>query len=197
MLVEQRRWDAAGWNAPASMAGAQVVLVFGSPAVLRDTTRLTDVVRAYPGAPLFGCSTAGELSGIEVTDETLVSTAVRFEHSTIRIATASVTEPGKSFDAGRLVGEQLAGAGLTHVLILSDGLRIDGTALVRGLAEVAFVRAHHRRARGGRRAIRADLGAAQQQAGERRGLGAGHLWRPVARRLCLARRAGIRSARSA
>ncbi len=41
----------------------------------------------------------------------------------------------ESFDAGKKLAAGLPKEGLTHVMVFSDGLKVNGTALVRGLAE--------------------------------------------------------------
>ena len=134
MQVEQRRWEAArGWNQRPALQGAQLVLVFGSPATLCDPDRLGELHSAYPDSTLFGCSTAGEICGVEVTDDSLVATALRFDRTTFRTARSSVAESGQSFGAGKRLGEALLAEGLTHVFVLSDGLLVNGTELVRGL----------------------------------------------------------------
>src|SRR6185436_11322107 len=45
-----------------------------------------------------------------------------------------VTQPGESFAAGQAVARTLAEPGLKAVFVLSDGLIVNGSALVRGLA---------------------------------------------------------------
>ncbi len=136
MQLEQRRWNAGqGWNQPSAMNRAQLVLVFGSPSALCDSGRLGELRTSYPGSTLFGCSTAGEICGVQVTDESLVATAIRFQGTTFRTALSSVAETSESFAAGTRLAEALGTAGLTHLFVLSDGLRINGTELVRGLTE--------------------------------------------------------------
>jgi hypothetical protein len=85
MQIEQTRWSQGkDWiPAPPGKLGAkaQLVLLFGSPACLRQTAWQDDIASAYPNAHRLGCSTAGEIYGTEVTDETLVATAVALEHT--------------------------------------------------------------------------------------------------------------------
>jgi hypothetical protein len=85
MQIEQTRWNQdKGWiPAPPGKlrANAKLVLLFGSPACLKQTTWQDDIESAYPNAHRIGCSTAGEIYGTEVTDETLVATAIAFEHT--------------------------------------------------------------------------------------------------------------------
>jgi len=137
MQIEQRKWTkAGGWDPEAPSAvgpTAQLVLVFGSRSILADPHHVTDLRRCYPAAHVFGCSTAGEICGTQVMDDSLVVTAVHFE--SVRLAGAKI-RIGEAKD-GLQVGERLAQAldheGLVHVLVLSDGLRINGSELVKGL----------------------------------------------------------------
>lgn len=137
MQIEQARWTTAGgWEPglPRTMGeSASLILVFGSTTVLRDGHALDEVRSSHPGVPLFGCSTAGEILGTQVRDESLVVSVIRFEHTTVRLARAGVLNPEQSHDVGTQLAVALPAAGLTHVLVLSDGLRVNGTELVRGL----------------------------------------------------------------
>lgn len=81
-----------------------------------------------------GCSTAGEIAGAVVRDESLVATALLFERSRAVVASVGISEPSGSFAAGRALAEQLQPDGLRHVFVLSEGLRVNGSDLVSGLA---------------------------------------------------------------
>ncbi|GDX82780.1 hypothetical protein LBMAG42_45910 [Deltaproteobacteria bacterium] len=139
MLIEHNRWtEARGWESgPLGRLGegAQLVLLFGSRALLGREGQVNDVQRAFPGAHVVGCSTAGEIHGTEVSDDSLVLTAVRFEHT--RVATAKTRIEGSTdgYGAGRRLGRSLPQDGLVHVFVLSDGLGLNGSELVRGLTE--------------------------------------------------------------
>jgi len=112
MQLEQRRWDGEkGRSRPSTLDGAQLVLVFGSPAALCDSERLGELRGAYPGSSLFGCSTAGEICGVQVTDDSLVSTAIHFDSTTFRTALSSVAESDDSFAAGKRLAETLGTQG--------------------------------------------------------------------------------------
>ena len=135
MVIEQVRWtQAAGWepHAPGRMGVApQLVLVFGGETVLGGVPPLDDVRRAYPAARILGCSTAGEICDTRVTDETLVATAVHFEHA--RIEGALVPIGSDSGEAGRRLAAALPPEGLRHAFVLADGLAVNGTEFAHGL----------------------------------------------------------------
>jgi hypothetical protein len=113
---------------------AQLAFVFGGPAALKDRCLCGLVAAAYPEAYLFGCSTAGDIFGTEVTDDSLVVTAVRFEHTRVVGRSTRIDSPEDSHAAGERLARSLAGEGLAHVLVLSDGLHVNGSKLVEGLA---------------------------------------------------------------
>lgn len=112
-----------------------MVLLFGSAALLREKKWLSHVIKSYPKAYLLGCSTAGEICGAQVYDDTLVVTAVHFEATRIKSAKAKIDKMENSRNVGRQLAQALEPDGLVHVFVLSDGLRINGSELVKGLLE--------------------------------------------------------------
>ena len=139
MKTEQRYWTAgAGWQTEndSSLDGdASLVLLFGSTGLLRDDARMGEVRARYPGALMVGCSTSGEICGVRVRDESLAVTAVRFEHTTLKLAQVAIGETGGSREAGEGLAKALPPEQLVHVLVLSDGLKVNGSELARGLRE--------------------------------------------------------------
>jgi len=147
MRIEQRKWTQAdGWSRPTPTGiatEAQLVLAFASPAGLRRTDFLEEITRDFPHAALLGCSTAGEICGTHVSDDTFVATALGFEHTRVRSAQVTLSADQNSRQAGLALATQLPAqieaaterAALVHVLVLSDGLRVNGSELVAGLTE--------------------------------------------------------------
>ena len=116
-------------------ADCQLLLVFGARRWLQ-LPDLFDALRSQcPQACIVGCSTAGEIGGTVVQDNSLVLTAVCLDATGIRMAVQKVDGPQDSYAAGRALTTQLLGDGLRHLLVLSDGLRVNGSDLVEGLRE--------------------------------------------------------------
>lgn len=113
----------------------QLILVFGSTALLSDSSHFHAIRSAFPGGLIVGCSTAGEIHGTEVSDDTLVVTAVDFEHTRLHFSQAHIVESSQSFTVGHSLAQSLPADELVHVLVFSDGLHVNGTALVRGMRE--------------------------------------------------------------
>jgi len=139
MKIEQFKWtEREKWvpGRPGSMGKqAQLILAFGSTAICKNTALMAEIRTLYPDAKIFGCSTAGEIFGSQVTDDSLILTAIHFEKTRIRGVKADIMDIEGSFSAGEKLANELAGDDLVHVLVLSDGLRINGSDLVKGLAK--------------------------------------------------------------
>jgi hypothetical protein len=139
MKIEQsKRTQKKDWapQIPGSLAQkAQLVLAFGSTSILKERIMVEQVIKAYPLAIVFGCSTSGEICDTHVTDESLTITAVEFEHTQVQYAKLSLQQTPNSFEAGEYLAKKLKPEGLSHVIILSDGLSVNGSELVNGLVK--------------------------------------------------------------
>jgi hypothetical protein len=139
MEIEQSRWmQTEGWTPKISETfgiKAQLVLCFGATSILKEGKLMGQVKVMCPNAVLFGCSTSGEIYDTQVTDESLVITAIQFEHTELAGAQINLKQTQNSFDAGKQLAEKLNHEGLKHVIVLSDGLAVNGSDLVGGLVQ--------------------------------------------------------------
>ncbi|MDD5170341.1 MAG: FIST N-terminal domain-containing protein [Syntrophales bacterium] len=110
--------------------------MFGSPSTCKKSLLFHELKSAYPNAHFLGCSTAGEISGTQVFDDSMVITAISFEDSWFKGAKAVIEKMEDSFDVGRKLAEQFAHDDLVHVFVLSEGININGSELVKGLITV-------------------------------------------------------------
>lgn len=114
---------------------AGLVLVFGATERIKETGLIGRIRGMYPNARIMGCSTAGEIMGTRVLDDSLVLTAVSFESTALSGASVRVSGIEESYAAGRGIATILNTDGLRHVFVLSEGLNINGTELVSGLKD--------------------------------------------------------------
>lgn len=139
MKIEQRYWTASeGWQMESASTldgNASLVLVFGASKLLNDATRMAEIRARYPGTLMLGCTTAGEICGIRVRDDSIVTTAVHFEQTALKLAHTTITEGGDSRKVAKYLANALPAQQLVHVLVLSDGLKVNGSELVCGLRE--------------------------------------------------------------
>lgn len=137
MKTEQRQWTAEGGWQEIKIEdlgeSADLVFVFGARKLLEDASKFHEIKEMYPSAHILMCSTSGEILEDLVYDDTLAVTAVRFEKTKIKATSMDINDVNSSFEAGvRLAGE-LKGDGLSHVFLLSDGLNVNGSEIVKGI----------------------------------------------------------------
>jgi hypothetical protein len=135
MRIEQRVWTKGAWTPGSGLPGAQLVLLFGGRHELGAPGEwMAELERAYPGAIRFGCSTAGEICGTRVRDDSVVASAVRFDATPLEVRHVRLDDgDDASARAGAALAQALPHAGLRHVFVLSDGQRVNGSELVRGM----------------------------------------------------------------
>jgi hypothetical protein len=139
MQVETVTYRAAsGWSGelPPLNSDSTLLLAFGAPAFFDEPEVWKELVHVYPDAVIAGCSTAGEIEGAEVSDDSVVLAVVRFDHSSVRGVHVGIGSAADSLQAGRQLGHDLLRPDLSAVIVLSEGLGVNGTDLVRGLNEV-------------------------------------------------------------
>jgi hypothetical protein len=136
MLVETLRFDShGGWSSafPDLDSPRTLVLVFGAPEYLESPQPLHDLRAAYPRSAVLGCSTAGEIFGASIHDRSLAAAVVRFEATDLAHACAPVRTASESRSAGALLARALSRPSLRAMLVLSDGISVNGSELLRGI----------------------------------------------------------------
>ena len=129
-------WSASsGWltDLPAWDSESTLVLAFGDRCVERDPRPLQELAERFPRSTLIGCSTSGQVAGSFVRDDALTVAVARFDSSRLVKVSADVQGGVDSLTAGQILGRGLAADDLRYVLVLSDGLCVNGSDLVAGL----------------------------------------------------------------
>jgi hypothetical protein len=135
-LARRTFHSSRGWASPlpVDLDGPQtLVLAFGASGL--GAAPLAELAAAFPASVVLGCSTAGEIHGAEIFDDSLSVAVARFARTGLRLATAEIREASGSREAGRQLAAALGAPDLRSVLVLSDGLHVNGTELVAGLNE--------------------------------------------------------------
>ena len=140
MKTYQLLWEQeAGWNqynGNDPRIDPQLVLFFGGSKTLDSPERFNELKEKYPHAHVIGCSTAGEIIGDEVIDDSVVATAIEFEKTPIRVTYEDIGDMADSKEIGRKLGRNLDVENLRGVFLLSDGQMVNGSELVEGISEV-------------------------------------------------------------
>ena len=95
-LILKNRADIDAVLAPLAAMQPQLVLVFGACAYFSTPELTAALRRQLPGAVIAGCSTAGEIAGKRVYDDSCVITAIGFAHTTVAIADAIICDMADS-----------------------------------------------------------------------------------------------------
>ncbi len=115
---------------------ANLFLMFVSPQFSEKEEVLKQINIKFPEATVIGCSTAGEISDVHVNDYSISLTAVQLEKTGHSLELVEVKDMKYSYRAGQELASKLKKPDLQHLLVLSDGLNVNGGDLVSGLKNV-------------------------------------------------------------
>jgi hypothetical protein len=140
MKISQTQYIDNQWNNISATKGfepskAQLVLGFGSGQLVTDPALFGHIRGLYPAASIVSASTAGEIAGETVCDNSIVVTALEFEATGIRCCSTNISEHSGSYSAGTHLMKELSTDGLSAVFIISDGTFINGSELATGFSE--------------------------------------------------------------
>lgn len=138
MKIRQQIFEHDRWTTLTDdgVTQPQLVLFFTSAEICRSQTPFHQLQQQFPESHIAGLSTGGEILADEVFDDTIAATAIELEKSHVRTAQIRLTNNLTSSDAGRRLIQQLPIEGLRLVWLLSDGLKINGSELIRGCREL-------------------------------------------------------------
>lgn len=139
MKIEQCLWHpSSGWESalePKLGSEADLVIFYTSTAILKENPIIGKLKEYYPKAEIVGGGSMGQILGQKMEEESLVLTAVHFEHGRVQVVSASVDGIGKSEELGTSLVSQLSKEELKHVYVIGDGVGIAGVEFVNGLSK--------------------------------------------------------------
>ncbi|MEW6741266.1 MAG: FIST N-terminal domain-containing protein [Planctomycetota bacterium] len=137
MRLETFAYDSrSGWSVaafPPIDSQRTLIVVFAGSGFADAPDPIVQLSRAYPQAKMIGCSSSGEIFGTEISDDSLAVAVAAFDEVEVATVAARVASPDDSFAAGAQIASELADSSLHGVFVLSDGLCVNGSELVRGL----------------------------------------------------------------
>lgn len=131
-VLDDGVWSRRGPSAPL---GAQIALVFAPEGQLRRREPWERLRTLHPQARIVACSSGAQILGQEVLEGSLLCTGVRFARSGVLVASVREGERPDAQATGRLLGQRLVADGLRHVLVLAEGLVLNGGRLAAGMIE--------------------------------------------------------------
>jgi hypothetical protein len=135
MHSQQITWNPrTGW-APFEVGPEKVSLVFyfGTRQMLACGARYNELRKMFPAAHILGCSTGGQINNNDISDDEIVGAAIGFDATKLRLVGHDITDAQQSRHCGETIGRALSREDLAGVFVLSDGLNVNGSELVKGL----------------------------------------------------------------
>jgi hypothetical protein len=116
-----------------------LVTIFGDTDEFIITKHYEFLRSKYPNAQILGCSSAGNIQGEAISNSSLVVTAISFESSKV-VLHKTEFEIGENIqEISKELAKKFDADGLKHLFILSDGLNVNGTHLIKGFNEATDV----------------------------------------------------------
>lgn len=112
-----------------------IVFVFATRKALEKHERFHELKEFFPNAHIVGSSSSGNVLGAEVTDD-LVATALSFESSHTKISSLEFKDGDDVEKLSKNLIDNLPKEDLNHIFIMCDGLKINGSELVRGINKI-------------------------------------------------------------
>jgi hypothetical protein len=140
MLSQLQRLRKGNWvneNSSPNIDSKEIdlVLCFGEKNALIEIDIYTQLNQKYTNAEIVVCSTAGEILQNYVYDESIVYAAIKFDNTELKSISIEIADFKNSYDAGLFLSDALAGEKLCNILVFSDGSMVNGSELVKGLAQ--------------------------------------------------------------
>lgn len=140
MKLKQDAYQAQKWNTISESSGfsaskAQLVLAFGERICLENLQPYEYIRGLYPNAAIVINSTSGEIFSDSVHDGTIIVNAIEFDKTEVRTTQLDIENHLESAEAGSALAQNLLGDDLVAIFVISDGARVNGSALIAALNE--------------------------------------------------------------
>lgn len=123
-------------NSELNHNNCQLVIAFGEKQLLKKSDVFEKLIQKFPSAYIATCSSAGEIYGTEVLDDSLSIIAFEFKQTPIQTSKVNISEHTSSFEAGVFLINKIDQKNLKYIFVLSDGNKVNGSELVRGIKSV-------------------------------------------------------------
>lgn len=114
-----------------------LVLLFAAPEFIENPAPILELVKHYPNSKIIGCSSAGEITGGRILDKSISVAVTKFTKTPIEIISTKINSVEDSAQVGETIAKKLEKPDLRGIFVLSDGLNVNGSELVKGLNKVA------------------------------------------------------------
>lgn len=130
LVYTDQKWSSPfpPWDGPNTL-----VILFAAPAFITEQAPIKEIISHYPHSHIVGCSSAGEICGNTISDKSITVAVVQFENSTLESVKVANDQASQSFNSGKQIAQMLDKDDLRCIFVLSEGLHVNGSELVKGL----------------------------------------------------------------
>lgn len=135
MQIETLLFHQGQWKVTKSFETdqtASLVTIFGDTDIFKDKKHYEYLKDRYPHANIIGCSSSGNIDGSEVSKSELVVNAVSFTNAKTILESISFDQNADITLLATELAQKFDPLGLKHIFLLSDGLNVNGSELVKG-----------------------------------------------------------------
>lgn len=135
-IVQAQKFKGKEWeySTDKTVLNNPLVCVFADRFLLEDPSVIDDIRAHFPYEHLIFGSSAGEIIGPYVNDESIAVTAIEFEKSSFIVKTANILDYQKDTVAlGKSLSKSLPKENLKHVLVISEGSFVNGSSVIEGM----------------------------------------------------------------
>lgn len=113
-----------------------LVLAFGDTDVFEESQHYEYLKSIYPNADIVGSSTSGNVLGTQVSQKSVVATAITFEKSSIKLSVIDFDTNSNLSEVSKDLVLALPEEDLKSIFVISDGLNMNGATLAKAIHEV-------------------------------------------------------------
>jgi len=129
LVLNKGNWETFGDD----LLAPQLILAMGDYGKITDRKNFDFLREKYPNANLVTASTSADIRKSQVLENSIVATALKFDSTPIKFSLKNIGEAESAFELGKGLFKELEAEDLVHILVISDGILVNGSELVGGL----------------------------------------------------------------
>ncbi len=143
MKIDKLHFEDGNWvlenDNECDIEHVDIVFVFADIKALRKYDHVQLLKQKYPNAHIVGTSTAGNIMDDAVSDYEAVATAVSLEKGHVIVKSLHGLDNEGLYESAQELGRSFPKEELRHLFVMTDGLKLNGSELIKGLNSVLDV----------------------------------------------------------
>lgn len=121
---------------PFNASDFDLHIIFADKSYFDSEEVRSKIKQSFNNSIVFGCSSSGEILGNKLSEQSFSITSIKFAKAKIKKQCFHIKDASESTIAGETIAKELSGDDLKHILILSEGINVNGSRLVEGFNKV-------------------------------------------------------------